>query len=58
MMVEMIPWSAEQDAITEATDEFLVPARSDRAILIASLEQRLRSEHLATDQAPTEVAAS
>lgn len=51
MMVEMILWSADHDPDTEATDDFLVPARTDRAALLATLDQQLRADHL-TDHQP------
>ena len=53
MMVEMILWSADHDPDTEAGDDFLLPARNDRATLLATLEGQLRSDHLAAGQAHT-----
>lgn len=47
LLVEMILWSASFDPKTGAGDDFLVPARQDRASLIATLEAKLRTEHLA-----------
>ncbi len=57
VMVEMILWSADHDPDTAATEDFLIPARSDRATLLATLERELRSDHLAADQVPTGVDA-
>lgn len=51
MMVEMILWSADHDPDTEATDDFLVPAQTDRATLLTTLDQQLRADHL-TDHQP------
>ena len=51
MMGEMILWSADHDPDTEATDDFLVPARTDRAALLANLDRQLRTDHL-TDHQP------
>lgn len=51
MMVEMILWSADHDPDTEATADFLVPARTDRATLLATLDRQLRADHL-TDHRP------